>query len=110
LPVFSFARSGVFNEAIHLCLVSRSAKNCQWREPQLSQTLLLGERDAPTSHSRTTALAGTRALLSSQFGSAPKLDVLDPGHRQVIEATLICLEAIGGTKPHSVIAMEYEAK
>jgi hypothetical protein len=70
----------------------------------------LGKRDAPTSHSRATALAGAGALLSSQFGSAPELDVLDPGHRQVIEATLICLEAIGRTKPHSVIAMEYEAK
>jgi hypothetical protein len=50
------------------------------------------------------------ALLPSQFGSAPELDMLNPGHRQVVEATLICLEAISRTKPHSVVAMEYEAK
>jgi hypothetical protein len=51
---------------------------------------------------------GTGAL--SLFGSAPEFDVLNPGHRQVIEATLICLEAVSRTKPHSVVAMEYEAK
>jgi hypothetical protein len=53
---------------------------------------------------------GAGALLPSQFGSAPEVDALNPGHRQIIEATLICLEAIGRTKPHSVVAMEYEAK
>jgi hypothetical protein len=52
----------------------------------------------------------TPDLLASQFGSAPDLDLLDPGHGSVIEASLICLEAITRTKPHSVIAMEYEAK
>jgi hypothetical protein len=50
------------------------------------------------------------ALLSSQFGSAPDLDVLNPGQRQIVEATLICLEAISRAKAHSVVAMEYEAK
>jgi hypothetical protein len=56
------------------------------------------------------APAGAGALLPSQFGSAPEVDAVNPGHRQIIEATLICLEAIGRTKPHSVVAMEYEAK
>jgi hypothetical protein len=50
------------------------------------------------------------ALLPSQFGSAPDLDVLNPGHRQIVEAILICLEAISRAKAHSVVAMEYEAK
>ena len=66
-------------------------------------------RADPTSLKRATAPAGG-ALLPSQFGSAPEVDALNPGHRQIIEATLICLEAIGRTKPHSVVAMEYEAK
>ena len=35
--------------------------------------------------------SGAGALLPSQFGSAPEVDALNPGHRQIIEATLICL-------------------
>jgi hypothetical protein len=35
--------SGAFNQVIHLFLLSTSAKNCQWREPQLSHTLLNGQ-------------------------------------------------------------------
>jgi len=50
------------------------------------------------------------ALLSSQFGSAPDLDVLNPGQRQIVEATLICLEAISRTEAHSKVAMKNQAK
>ena len=70
----------------------------------------LGKRDAPIQHRISGQLRQAGALLPSQFGSAPEVDALNPGHRQIIEATLICLEAIGRTKPHSVVAMEYEAK
>jgi hypothetical protein len=70
---------------------ARPAHSIPWRWPPLRQP-------------------GAGALLPSQFGSAPEVDALNPGHRQIIEATLICLEAIGRTKPHSVVAMEYEAK
>jgi hypothetical protein len=75
--------------------------------------LLLGIADAESF--RTELRDGLRqpgagALLPSQFGSSPEVDAVNPGHRQIIEAILICLEAIGRTKPHSVVAMEYEAK
>jgi hypothetical protein len=77
-----------------------------------SAALALGKRDAPIQHRISGQLRqlGAGALLPSQFGSAPEVDALNPGHCQIIEATLICLEAIGRTKPHSVVAMEYEAK
>ena len=72
----------------------------------------LGKRDAPIQRRISGQLRqpGAGALLPSQFGSASEVDALNPAHRQIIEATLICLEAIGRTKPHSVVAMEYEAK
>jgi hypothetical protein len=41
----SFAGSGVFNQIIHLFLLSTSAKNRQCREPQLSQSLLNSTED-----------------------------------------------------------------
>ena len=77
-----------------------------------SAALALGKRDAPIQHRISGQLRqpGAGALLPSQFGSASEVDALNPTHRQIIEATLICLEAIGRTKPHSVVAMEYEAK
>jgi hypothetical protein len=52
------------------------------------------------------------ACASARHGGVAGLifDVLNPAHRQIIEATLICLEATSRTKPHSVVAMEYEAK
>ena len=77
-----------------------------------SAALALGKRDEPIQHRISGQLRqpGADALLPSQFGSAPEVDALNPGHRQIVEATLICLEAIGRTEPHSVVAMEYEAK
>jgi hypothetical protein len=36
--------------------------------------------------------------------------VLNPGYRQVIKTTLVLLETIGRTEPHSIVAMEYEAE
>ena len=45
LPILSFAGSGVFNQIIHLFLLSTSAKNRQCREPQLSQSLLNSTED-----------------------------------------------------------------
>jgi hypothetical protein len=39
-----------------------------------------------------------------------QVDMLNLHHRQLIEAALICLKAIGRTEPHSEIAMEYQAE
>jgi hypothetical protein len=36
--------------------------------------------------------------------------VQNPGYCQVIKATLVRLETIGRTEPHSIVAMEYEAE
>jgi len=53
---------------------------------------------------------GAGALLPSQFGSAPEVDALNPGHRQIIEATLICRQAIGRAEPHSPKTMDDETE
>jgi hypothetical protein len=45
LPILSFAGSGVFNQIVHLFLLSTSARNRQCREPQLSQSLLNSTED-----------------------------------------------------------------
>jgi hypothetical protein len=65
---------------------------------------------------------GVRAQLdsagraSAHFAGPPvsvrerQVDALNLHHRQLIEATLICLEAIGRTEAHSEVAMKYQAK
>src|SRR5215831_12130048 len=63
LPVLSFAGSGVVNQVIHLFLASTSAKNCQWREPQLSQTLLKSAED-----STSNGGGGTLSCVQSNWG------------------------------------------
>ena len=39
-----------------------------------------------------------------------QVNVMNLHHRQLIEAALICLEAIGRTEAHSEIAMKYQPK
>ena len=39
-----------------------------------------------------------------------QVDTLNLHHRQLIEATLICLDAIGRTEAHSEVAMKYQSK
>jgi hypothetical protein len=52
-----------------------------------SAALTLGKRDAPIQHRISGQLRqpGAGALLPSQFGSAPPVDAVNPGHRQIIE-------------------------
>jgi hypothetical protein len=48
-----------------------------------------------------------RALVSVR---QRQVDALNLHYRQLIEATLICLEAIGRTEAHSEVAMEYQSE
>src|SRR5262249_52604071 len=84
LPILSFAGSGVFNQVIHLFLVSTSAKNCQWREPQLSQTLLKSAED-----STSNGGGGTLSCVQSNWAIIAITDLGDDLTGSIVFAMLV---------------------
>ena len=64
------------------------------------------EKDAARLASRRRILPARRSLSVRER----QVDVLNLHRRQLIEAALICLEAIGRTEAHSKVAMKNQAK